>query len=70
MAALHTRDVALVLVKRWASVVDDGPTLNQHWDEVFFCWDANDVILASIFASLYLNWAVISLVDPATARMI
>ena len=27
----QTRDVLPMLVYCWASVVDDGPTLNQHW---------------------------------------
>ena len=26
----QTRDIALVLFRCWASVADDGPTLNQH----------------------------------------
>ena len=30
----QTRYIAPLLVQCWASVVDGGPTLNQHWDNV------------------------------------
>ena len=29
-----TQDIDSMLVQCWASVVDDGPTLNQHWVNV------------------------------------
>ena len=35
----QTQDVELLLVKRWSTVHDGGPTLNQHWFDVFVCWD-------------------------------
>ena len=30
----QTRDIEPMLVQCWASVVDDGPALNQHWVNV------------------------------------
>ena len=30
----QTRGAELVLIKCWATVGDDGPTLNQHWFSV------------------------------------
>ena len=33
-SAQQTRDIAHVLVQCWASVADDGPTLNQHMGNV------------------------------------
>ena len=33
-----TQDVELILVQFSPSVVDDGPTLSQHWLDVFISW--------------------------------
>ena len=37
----QTRDIAHVLVQCWASVADDGPTLNQHMAVARVCWDTS-----------------------------
>ena len=34
----QTLDIDLLLDQCWASVVDDGPTLIQHWVDVLCLW--------------------------------
>ena len=61
----QTRDIDPMLVQCWASVVDDGPTLNQHWVNV-----STTCLLASEVADtgLVLKWANVRDIIPALSQ--
>ena len=51
MVTQQTRYINPILIQCWASVVNGGPALDQHWIDVSFYWEITLFSMRSIFFS-------------------